>query len=88
MQDFGFATLVGEAGYVRSRSSGGIQVHTLPHSGLEVVVPRFILARPAGDTADALLRPDWQMQDDPMNERALIDAVLERNRAEAVASSN
>lgn len=86
MQDFGFATLVGEAGYVRSRSSGGIQVHTLPHSGLEVVVPRFILARPAGDTAEALLRPDWQMPDDPLNERTLIDAVLERIRAEALAS--
>ena len=85
MQDFGFATLVAEAGYVRSRSTGGIQFHTLPHSGLEVVVPRFILARPAGDTPDALIKPDWLMQDDPANGRALIDAVLARHRAAVVA---
>ena len=85
MQDFGFATLVAEAAYVRSRSTGGIQFHTLPNSGLEVVVPRFILARPAGDTADALLKPDWQLHDDPHNERALIQAVLQRHQAEAVA---
>lgn len=78
MQDFGFATLVGEAGTVRSRSSGGIQFHTLPNSGLEVVVPRFILARPAGDSATALIKPDWLLADDPADERALIDAVLAR----------
>ena len=76
MQDFGFATLVGEAGTVRSRSS--IQFHTLPNSGLEVVVPRFILARPAGDSATALIKPDWLLADDPADERALIDAVLAR----------
>ncbi|PWF54626.1 S41 family peptidase, partial [Massilia glaciei] len=48
VQDFKFGMVVGATGYARARQSGGIQHFSLPHTKLSVVVPRFILDRPAG----------------------------------------
>lgn len=78
MQDFKFATLVGEPGAARVRQSGGIQSMTLPNSKWGVVVPRFILDRPSGSRDPALVQPDLAMQDDPFDERALINALHTR----------
>lgn len=77
MQDFGFATLVGEGSYVRSRSTGGIQFYQLPHSKLQIIVPRFWAARPSGGSTEQLLTPDWLLPDDVQNPDALIDAVID-----------
>jgi hypothetical protein len=77
VQDFGFAQLVGETGYVRSRQTGGInQVNTLPNSKLEIVVPRFILDRPSGKRDPVLVHPDIVLPDNPFDERGLILALL------------
>jgi len=76
MQDFGFATLVGEGSYVRSRSTGGIQFYQLPHSKLQIIVPRFWAARPSGGSTAQLLTPDWLLPDDVQNPDALIDALV------------
>ncbi len=78
MQDFQFGTVVGQDGYARARQSGGIQHMVLPHTKLEVIVPRFILDRPSGARSPALIRPDMVMRDDPFNRRALIDALHAR----------
>jgi len=78
IQDFKFGQLAGTARYVRTRQSGGIQVRTLPNTGLNLVVPRMILERPAGRGAPAMLQPDIALPDDPFNRRALIDALLQR----------
>ncbi|WP_338845144.1 S41 family peptidase [Massilia sp. W12] len=78
MQDFGFATLAGEAAYVRSRSTGGIQYVTLPHSKLFIVIPRFWVARPQGGFSEQLLSPDWLMQDDVSAPDSLVQAVVRR----------
>lgn len=78
MQDFKFATLVGEAGVARARQSGGIQSMTLPNSKWGVVAPRFILDRPSGSREPELVQPDLVMPDDPFDERALIDALHTR----------
>jgi len=48
MRDFGFATLVGTGGAARRAQSGGVRNFTLPHSGLTVSVPRFVLDPPGG----------------------------------------
>lgn len=78
VQDFGFGKLVGEPGVARARQSGGIQaVHLLPHTGLEIVVPRFILDRPSGKREPALLQPDIVLPDSPFDKNQLIDAVLQ-----------
>ena len=78
MQDFKFATLVGEAGSARVRQSGGIQHMVLPNSKWGVIVPRFILDRPSGKRAPELAQPDLVMEDDPFDSRALINALHSR----------
>jgi len=55
MRDFGFATLVGAGGAARQTQSGGIRDARLPHSGLALTLPRFILDPPAGGRPGALL---------------------------------
>lgn len=78
VQDFKFATVVGEDGYARARQSGGIQQMILPHTKLGVIVPRFVLDRPSGARTPELIRPDIVMADDPFKHRALIDALHAR----------
>lgn len=79
VQDFGFGKLVGEAGYVRSRQTGGTnQTNVLPNTGLEIVVPRFILDRPSGKREPSLLKPDIVLADDPFDERALVLGLVKK----------
>lgn len=80
MQDFGFATLVGEGSYVRSRSTGGIQFYQLPHSKLQIIVPRFWAARPSGGSNSQLLTPDWLLPDAVNAPEALIAALLAKQQ--------
>lgn len=84
VQDHGFAQLVGAAGYAYVRQTGGIQKkHILPNTGLEVVVPRFVLDRPSGKREPALLQPDIVLADDPFDPDALVNALLARLAAAA-----
>ncbi|MGD9584825.1 MAG: S41 family peptidase [Lysobacterales bacterium] len=76
MQDFGFGTVVGEGGAVRSSQSGGVQSKSLPHTGLIVYSPRFVLTRPAG--AEGWVQPSIAIPDDPARPRASVEAVLGR----------
>lgn len=78
MQDFGFARLAGEGSYARSRSTGGVQFIALPHSKLDIIVPRFWAARPQGGFTEQLLTPDWLMPDDVTAPEALVQAVTAR----------
>ena len=78
MQDFKFATIVGEDGYARARQSGGIQQMVLPNTKIGLIVPRFILDRPSGARSPELIRPDLVLADDPFNKRAMIDALQAR----------
>lgn len=57
MRDFGFATLVGAGGAARQAQSGGVRDARLPHTGLAISLPRFILDPPAGPAPGALLEP-------------------------------
>ncbi len=73
VQDFGFATVVGEPSTVRARQTGGInQVNILPNSKLEIVIPRFIVDRPSGKRMPVLVQPDIVLKDDPLDKRALV----------------
>lgn len=83
VQDFGFGQVVGAAGYARARQSGGLQSRSLPHTGLEIISPRFILDRPSGLREPVLVRPDIVLPDDPFNPQGLIDALLARQRGAA-----
>lgn len=55
MHDFGFGTLVGTGGAARRSQSGGTRDLRLPHTGLMLTLPRFILDPPAGRAPGALL---------------------------------
>jgi Peptidase family S41 len=76
MQDYGFGTLVGVDGAVRSRQSGGTRSLVLPNTGLVLTYPRFVLTRPSGQAEPSLLTPDVPMADDLLRPRLLVDAVL------------
>lgn len=58
MHDFGFATLVGSGGAARRSQSGGTRAAVLPHTGLVLTLPRFILDPPAGRVPGALLEAE------------------------------
>lgn len=81
MRDFRFGTLVGAGGYARARQSGGIQFLTLPHTGLVVIVPRFILDPPSGTPQSGLIRPDIVLPDSPFDSRALVHELDAQLRA-------
>ena len=55
MHDFGFASLLGAGGAARRSQSGGIRDVALPHTGLTLTLPRFILDRPSGSAPESLL---------------------------------
>lgn len=82
VQDHGFAKLVGAGGYAYVRQTGGTQKqHVLPNTGLEVVVPRFVLDRPSGKREPALLQPDIVLADDPFDRSVLVNALLKHPAA-------
>lgn len=76
MRDFGMATLAGSGGAARSAQSGGVSRYPLPHSGLALWMPRFVLSPPAGVQGDGLLRPDIALPQDPCRDDAQVEALL------------
>ncbi len=79
VQDFGFASLVGEAGYARTRQSGGTNLeHILPNSRLEITLPRFILDRPSGKREPALIHPDIVLPDNPLDAKEMIRLLVQK----------
>ncbi len=78
VQDFRFGTLAGEGSSVRSVQTGGVQKIELPHAGLVVWSPRFILVRPSGLLSPVWLTPDVHVADDPLHPSAALSAVLAR----------
>lgn len=79
MQDFGFARVAGAGPAVRSRQSGGVQRSMLPHTGLVLGWPRFVLDRPSGEKSPALLTPDVVVADDPLRPGAAVEQLLVRD---------
>ncbi|NMO13636.1 hypothetical protein HPC49_31190 [Pyxidicoccus fallax] len=78
VQDYGFGHLAGVGGAVRVRQSGGVQSTVLPHTGLTLSFPRFVLDRPSGAREPALLQPREVIDLDPLRPRAAIEALLSR----------
>jgi Peptidase family S41 len=77
IQDFSFGTIAGEGGVSRAKQSGGIQTTTLPHTGLVLTAPRFILTRPSAQSSPMLMQPDISLHSDPLQPRAMVDALLQ-----------
>jgi hypothetical protein len=62
VRDYGFGTLMGTGGAVRTRQSGGVQNAKLPNTGLILSYPRFVLDPPSGPRAPTYLQPDTRKQ--------------------------
>lgn len=80
VQDFGFGQLAGAGGYARTRQSGGVQNVTLPNTGLQMTVPRFVVDRPSGEREPALIHPDIVLPDSPFDPRETVNALLKHVR--------
>ncbi|MBH9551419.1 S41 family peptidase [Inhella gelatinilytica] len=79
VQDFGIGQLVGAGGSQRTRQSGGIQKAVpLPHTGLDLFVPRFVLTRPSGQREPELVSPDIVLPDNPFDTTELVEELLNR----------
>lgn len=74
MRDYGFATIAGTGGAARTMQSGGTQNVKLPNTQIGLVVPRFLLKRPAG--GEGLLEPDVVIAADPFQPRAAVDELV------------
>ncbi|WP_051109970.1 S41 family peptidase [Massilia niastensis] len=57
IRDFGFGTLAGRGHAARRTQSGGVRKYVLPHTGLALWAPRFVIQPPAGAQQEALLVP-------------------------------
>lgn len=57
VRDYCLATIEGTGNAARTRQSGGVQSVTLPHTGLTLSYPRFVLDPPAGERAPDYLQP-------------------------------
>lgn len=74
MQDNDFGIIAGVGGAARSTQSGGIQTVRLPNTQMGVVVPRFVLTRPAGTSG--LLEPDVLVVDDPFRPITAVESLI------------
>lgn len=76
VKDYGFATLAGVGGAVRTRQSGGVQTLLLPRTGLMLFYPRFVLERPSGVATPSYLEPDLTIEDDPLDRERAVEVLL------------
>jgi hypothetical protein len=58
VRDYGFGNIEGTGRAARARQSGGVQNVTLPHTGLVLSYPRFVLDPPSGLSAPMYLQAD------------------------------
>jgi hypothetical protein len=76
MQDYGFGVLAGVGGSARTQQSGGVQKFVLPHSGLVLWWPRFVLSRPSGVLEPRLLTPDIALEENPYEPGFMLNTLL------------
>jgi hypothetical protein len=74
LQDYGFATLIGEETSFNPSNCGGTHTFVLPHTQIEVVYPKLCGVRPSGDTGPHGVIPDYESIEDYFTEE---DEVLQ-----------
>ncbi len=78
LQDYGFATILGEETSDLATSYGAMETFELPHSGLTVGYPKALIIRPSGDVSDRGVRPDVAFKAPVIADR---DVFLEKTLA-------
>jgi C-terminal processing protease CtpA/Prc len=74
LQDYGFATLIGEETSFNPSNCGGVHTFRLPHTGMEVVYPKVCGVRPSGDVGPHGVIPEHEVRQDYFTEE---DEVLQ-----------
>jgi len=78
VQDYGFATLVGEETADTPSSCGAIHTFELPNTKMGVIFPKACMVRPSGDASMRGVIPDYEVSDDPFTqEDEILDAALQ-----------
>ncbi|MET0498920.1 MAG: S41 family peptidase [Steroidobacteraceae bacterium] len=77
IHDCGFGAVAGVGGSARTRQSGGVQKFVLPHSGLVLWWPRFVLSRPSGAPEPQLLTPDIPLEENPYDPNGMVKTFLQ-----------
>jgi C-terminal processing protease CtpA/Prc len=78
VQDYGFATLVGEETADTPSSCGAIHTFELPNTKMGVIFPKACMIRPSGDASMRGVIPDHKVSDDPFTrEDEILDAALQ-----------
>ncbi len=77
LQDYDFATLIGEETSFNPSNCGGVHTFDLPHTQLEVVYPKMCGVRPSGDTSPHGVIPDYEVKQDYFTEE---DEILQAAR--------
>jgi len=77
LQDYDFATLIGEETSFNPSNCGGGPSFDLPHTQMEVVYPRLCGVRPNGDTSPHGVIPDHEAREDYFTEEdEILNAAL------------
>jgi C-terminal processing protease CtpA/Prc len=74
LQDYDFATLIGEETSFNPSNCGGTHTFDLPHTQIEVVYPKMCGVRPSGDTSPHGVIPDYEVKQDYFTEE---DEILQ-----------
>lgn len=74
LQDYGFATLIGEETSFNPSNCGAVHTFELPHTGIEVVYPKMCGVRPSGDAGPHGVIPDVEVTQDYFTEE---DEILQ-----------
>lgn len=78
VQDYEFATLVGEETADTPSSCGAIHTFELPNTKMGVIFPKACMIRPSGDARLRGVMPDHKVSDDPFTrEDEILDAALQ-----------
>jgi C-terminal processing protease CtpA/Prc len=78
VQDYEFATLVGEETADTPSSCGAIHTFKLPNTKMGVIFPKACMIRPNGDARLRGVMPDHKVSDDPFTRKdEILDAALQ-----------
>jgi len=77
VQDYGFASLVGESTGGKSGQTGGLQRLILANSQLLVFSPRFLLTRPNGDNNITPVMPNIELTYDKIQPEQLVKNLMQ-----------
>jgi C-terminal processing protease CtpA/Prc len=88
LQDYGFATLLGEETADVASTCGSVHTFNLPHTQMRVVYPKACSVRPSGDESRRGVIPDHELWDDPLTAKdEALEAALELIRESSARTS-